>query len=162
MSVIASSLFFSSCGDDDDDDEPKKETPNNTPTNNNDSKDDKKPVGASVNSFVAAAGDYYELSNSTIGVYGVPMKIVAVEGSTVTISISGYTVTIGSASADKSYCIYVDEDGTIKEASMGEAKEAPESILFICQTGSKISSGTLASSEAINSKAGSTTFQKME
>ena len=163
MSVIASSLAFTSCGDDDDEeDEPKKEqnTPNNN--NNNNNNNDNNPVyGAATTSFTAVEGDEYLIQNDKLGISTI-LEVEKVSGTTVTLSVSGASVTIGSANADYSYAIYVAADGSLKAASMTDAKADAANVLFICKANSVIASGTEAASADINTKAGETKFSKLQ
>lgn len=161
LATLMSSAVFSSCGDDDDEEEPKKETP----TNNNDNKptDDKgnedKTPAESTTSFTAVKGDSYTISNAKLNINGASMKVDDVAGTTVTLNVSGSTVVVGSANADKSYAI-VATNGGVAAASMADAKANPETVLFICKEGSVIASGTLANDATIKAGAGETTFTK--
>ena len=160
MSVIASSLFFASCGEDDEEEEPKQEqnTPNNDNQNNN--QNDNKPAGEAKTSITAVAGDSYSISNSKLGISGASLFIDAVSGTTVTVTVSGSQITIGSGNSDSSYAIYVAADGSVKAASFADAKTDAANVLFICKANSVLASGTLATSADINTKAGETTFVK--
>ncbi len=162
MSVIASSLVFSSCGDDEDDDEtPKQEqnTNNNTNNDQNNNQNENKPTAKAETSITAKAGDSYSISNTKLGISGASMSIEKVDGEAVTVKVSGSTITIGSGKLP-SYAIYVSADGSVKAASMDEAKKDAANVLFICKDGGVLASGTLAASADINSKAGETTFTK--
>ncbi len=162
MSVIASSLAFASCGDDEEeDDAPKQEQNTNNNTNNDTDKkeEDKKPAAEAVTSFTAKKGDSYVIANSKVNAT-TTMTIDNVEGTTVTITVSGLgTVTIGSANEDKSYAV-VATNGKLEAIGVTDAKKTPEAVLFICKANSVIASGTEAASAEINSKAGKTTFTK--
>lgn len=76
-------------------------------------------------------------------------------------TISGSTITVGSANADKSYAIYVASDGSVKAAPMSEAKADAANVLFICKANSVLASATLANDATIKAGAGATTFLKM-
>lgn len=163
MSVIASSLFFASCGEDDEEEEPKQEqnTPNNNDNQNN-NQNENKPAGEAKTSITAVAGDSYSISNSKLGISGASLSIDAVSGTTVTVTVSGSKITIGSGESDSSYAIYV-KDGGVTTASLKEIKDAKvdaANVLFICKGNSVLASGTEAKSEVINTKAGETTFVK--
>lgn len=168
MSVIASSLAFSSCGDDDDDeDEPKQEQNTNNNTNN-DQKDEntKKPVGDPSISVKVAKGDSYQISNTTIGVYNQDLVVEDVTASTITLKLSGNAIedskiTIGTGS-NPSYAVFIDEDFTVKAASLKEAQATPNMVLFICPDAATLASGSTAKDPKINGEAGITMFQKME
>ena len=160
MSVIASSLFFASCGEDEDEEEPKQEqnTPNNNDNQNN-NQNENKPAGEAKTSITAVAGDTYTISNSKLGISGASLSIDAVSGTTVTVTVSGSKITIGSANADKSYAI-VATDGSVSAVSMSDAEKNPANVLFICQANSVLASATLANNATINAGAGETTFVK--
>lgn len=164
MSVIASSLFFASCGEDDEEEEPKQEqnTPNNNDNQNN-NQNENKPAGEAKTSITAVAGDTYTISNSQLGISGASLSIDAVSGTTVTVTVSGSQITIGSGESDSSYAIYVKADGGVTTASLKDIKDAKAdaaNVLFICKGNSVLASGTEAKSEVINTKAGETTFTK--
>ena len=162
MSVIASSLFFASCGEDEDEEEPKQEQNTNNNDNQNNNQNENKPAGEAKTSITAVAGDSYSISNSKLGISGESLSIDAVSGTTVTVTVSGSKITIGSGESDPSYAIYV-KDGGVTTASLKEIKDAKvdaANVLFICKGNSVLASGTEAKSEVINTKAGETTFTK--
>lgn len=162
MSVIASSLVFSSCGDDEDDDEtPKQEqnTNNNTNNDQNNNQNENKPTAKAETSITPKAGDSYSISNTKLGITGASMSIEKVDASSVTVKVSGSTITIGTGS-NPSYAIYVDEDGSVKAATMGEAQKNAANVLFICNSEMKLTTATLAIDKTIQEGASETTFTK--
>lgn len=155
LSVLSSLLFFSSCEDEDTDDkeqtisEEKNQTYNIQP-------------GVSVSSIKAYAGDTYVIENEALGITGVSVSIVKVEDSFITLSITGNTITIGDSDDFMSCVVYVEKDKNYVETSRADAKANPKNVLFVCQDGSYLVSGTESYMSEIKSGSSKTVFKKWD
>ena len=155
LSVLASPLFFSSCEDEDTDDKEqtisgdKEQTYNIQP-------------GVPVSSIKAYAGDTYVIENETLGISDVSVSIVKVEDSFITLSITGNTITISDSEDLMSCVVYVEKDKSYVEASRADAKANPKNLLFVCQNGSYLVSGTESDIAEIKTGASKTVFKKWD
>ncbi len=155
LSVFASPLFLTSCEDEDTDNkeqiisEEKDQTYNIQP-------------GVSVSSIKAYAGDTYVIDNEALGITGVSVSIVKVEDSFITLSITGNTITISDSEEFMSCVVYVEKDKSYVETSRAEAKANPKNVLFVCQDGSYLVSGTESDMAEIKSGSSKTIFKKWD
>ena len=155
LSMFASPLFFSSCEDED--------TENNEQTNSEEKNQTYNiQPGVSVSSIKAYAGDTYVIDNDDLGITGVSVSIVKVEDSFITLSITGNTITISDSDDFMSCVVYVEKDKSYVETSRAEAKANPENVLFVCQEGSYLMSGTESDIAEIKSGSTKTVFKKWD
>ncbi|MBE6328044.1 MAG: hypothetical protein E7077_13500 [Bacteroidales bacterium] len=155
LSVFASPLFLTSCEDEDTDNkeqiisEEKDQTYNIQP-------------GVPVSSIKAYVGDTYVIDNESLGITGVSVSITKVEDSFITFTVTGTTITISDSDDLMSCVLYDAKDKDYVEASRAEAIANPENVLFVCQNGSFLVSGTESDLADIRNGAGKTIFKKWD
>lgn len=156
MPVVVYPLLFTSCEEDDMDGDIKNEQ-TNTKIQTYDI-----PPGLYVTSIKAYNGDNYVIENKDLGVSGVSVSIVKVDGPFITISVSGSTVTICDSDEYMSCVLYQEKYKGYVVASRAEAAANPKNVLFICQDEHYLVSGTESNSEVIKNGASKTYFQKWD
>lgn len=156
MPVVVYPLLFTSCEEDDMDGDKKNEQ-TNTKIQTYDI-----PPGLYVTSIKAYTGDNYVIENKDLGVSGVSVSIVKVDGPFITISVSGSTVTICDSDEYMSCVLYQEKYKGYVVASRAEAAANPKNVLFICQDEHYLVSGTESNSEVIKNGASKTYFQKWD
>jgi hypothetical protein len=156
MSVVASPFIFTSCEDDDTNNDTKNENTNIT------YKTYDIPPGLYVTSIKAYSGDNYVIENKDLGISGVSVSIVKIEGPFITLSVSGNTVTICDSDEYMSCVIYQEKYKSYVEASRAEAAANPKNVLFVCQDEHSLVSGTESNSAVIKNGASKTYFQKWD
>lgn len=179
MSVIASSLVFSSCGDDDDEDEaPKQEqqNSNNQGSDNqgnqgndnqgsdnqgNDNQGTSNNIGEPQTSVTVAEGDTFLISNAQLGIKDKKMYVATIFRDQIVLNVYGTLLYMGSTNDNRPYAIKFNSDGSPSACYYKDASQLADKVLFVCQDGFVIASGTLDSSTEISSKAGETTFRKV-
>lgn len=179
MSVIASSLVFSSCGDDDDEDEaPKQEqqNSNNQGSDNqgnqgndnqgsdnqgNDNQGIPNNIGEPQTSVTVAEGDTFLISNAQLGIKDKKMYVATIFRDQIVLNVYGTLLYMGSSNDNRPYAIKFNSDGSPSACYYKDASQLADKVLFVCQDGFVIASGTLDSSTEISSKAGETTFRKV-
>lgn len=179
MSVIASSLVFSSCGDDDDEDEaPKQEqqNSNNQGSDNqgnqgndnqgsdnqgNDNEGTPNNIGEPQTSVTVAEGDTFLISNAQLGIKDKKMYVATIFRDQIVLNVYGTLLYMGSTNDNRPYAIKFNSDGSPSACYYKDASQLADKVLFVCQDGFVIASGTLDSSTEISSKAGETTFRKV-
>ena len=147
MSVVASPFIFTSCEDDDTNNDTKNENTNTT------YKTYDIPPGLYVTSIKAYSGDNYVIENKDLGISGVSVSIVKIEGPFITLSVSGNTVTICDSDEYMSCVIYQEKYKSYVEASRAEAAANPKNVLFVCQDEHSLVSGTESNSAVIKNGA---------
>lgn len=187
MSVIAFSLVFSSCGDDDDEDEaPKQEqqNSNNQGSDNqgnqgndnqgsdnqgnqgndnqgNDNQGTPNNIGEPQTSVTVAEGDTFLISNAQLGIKDKKMYVATIFRDQIVLNVYGTLLYMGSTNDNRPYAIKFNSDGSPSACYYKDASQLADKVLFVCQDGFVIASGTLDSSTEISSKAGETTFRKV-
>ena len=156
MSVVASPFIFTSCEDDDTNNDTKNENTNIT------YKTYDIPPGLYVTSIKAYSGDNYVIENKDLGISGVSVSIVKIEGPFIALSVSGNTVTICDSDEYMSCVIYQEKYKSYVEASRAEAAANPKNVLFVCQDEHSLVSGTESNSAVIKNGASKTYFQKWD
>lgn len=179
MSVIASSLVFSSCGDDDDEDEAPKQEQQNSNNQGSDNQDNQgndnqgsdnqgndnqgtpNNIGEPQTSVTVAEGDTFLISNAQLGIKDKKMYVATIFRDQIVLNVYGTLLYMGSSNDNRPYAIKFNSDGSPSACYYKDASQLADKVLFVCQDGFVIASGTLDSSTEISSKAGETTFRKV-
>ncbi len=120
------------------------------------------PTGVQVSYVKSFAGDCYVIENETLGLKGVSVSVVKVEGSYVTVNVSGTTLTVADNADYESCVMYSENPKRYFAANLMIAETDPQHVVFVCQDICCLVTGTESNSEIIRQKAGKTTFEKWD
>lgn len=118
-------------------------------------------IGEPQTSVTVAEGDTFLISNAQLGIKDKKMYVATIFGDQIVLNVYGTLLYMGSTNDNRPYAIKFNSDGSPSACYYKDASQLADKVLFVCQDGFVIASGTLDSSTEISSKAGETTFRKV-